>query len=386
MERVYLDWNASAPLCAPARMAAMAAMDSLGNPSSVHAEGRVALGIIETARGQVMDAFGVGDGDIIFTSGATEAAALALAGRDVVCTAIEHPCVLAQCHVDGTVGLDGQALLEGFASRAVQTANSETGILQVVSGDYPSTSVGQTQKQPTHEKPTSQGETHQKPTSTFKFCDAVQSFGKIPGQFNDLHADMAILSAHKIGGLKGAGALVISKGLDVAPLLKGGGQEQGRRSGTQNLIGIAAFGAAAEFTTTQVKQGVWDEVATIRDDLQTMLCTTAPDAVIIGRDVARLPNTICIAVAGWDAALQVMQMDLAGFAISAGSACSSGKIKAGATLPALGIDPATASCAIRLSLGPLTTQAQAMAFASAWGQAYHKHTQKHDIKNLAKAC
>ncbi len=376
MERVYLDWNASAPLCAPARMAAMAAMDSLGNPSSVHAEGRVALGIIETARGQVMDAFGVGDGDIIFTSGATEAAALALAGRDVVCTAIEHPCVLAQCRLDGTVGLDGQALLEGFASRAVQSANSETGILQVVSGDYPSTSVGQTQKQPTNEEP----------TSTFKFCDAVQSFGKIPNQFNDLHADMAILSAHKIGGLKGAGALVIRKGLDVAPLLKGGGQEQGRRSGTQNLIGIAAFGAAAEFTTTQVKQGVWDEVATIRDDLQDMLCTTAPDAVIIGRDVARLPNTICIAVAGWDAALQVMQMDLAGFAISAGSACSSGKIKAGATLPALGIDPATASCAIRLSLGPLTTQAQAMAFATAWGQAYHKHTQKHDIKNLAKAC
>ena len=375
MERVYLDWNASAPLCAPARMAALAAMDSLGNPSSVHAEGRVALGIIETARGQVMDAFGVGDGDIIFTSGATEAAALALAGRDVVCTAIEHPCVLAQCRAEGEVGLDGQALLEGFASRAVQTANSETGILQVVSGDYPSTSVGQTQKQPTHEPP----------TSTFKFCDAVQSFGKIPGQFNDLHADMAILSAHKIGGLKGAGALVISKGLDVAPLLKGGGQEQGRRSGTQNLIGIAAFGAAAESAATQVKQGVWDEVATIRDDLQDMLCTTAPDAVIIGRDVARLPNTICIAVAGWDAALQVMQMDLAGFAISAGSACSSGKIKAGATLPALGIDPATASCAIRLSLGPLTTQAQAMAFATAWGQAYHKHTQKHDIKNLAKA-
>ena len=380
MERVYLDWNASAPLCAPARMAAMAAMDSLGNPSSVHAEGRVALGIIETARGQVMDAFGVGDGDIIFTSGATEAAALALAGRDVVCTAIEHPCVLAQCSAEGEVGLDGQALLEGFASRAVQTANSETGILQVVSGDYPSTSVGQTHEQPTHQKTTSQGE-----NSTFKFCDAVQSFGKIPGQFDDLHADMAILSAHKIGGLKGAGALVISKGLDVAPLLKGGGQEQGRRSGTQNLIGIAAFGAAAESAATQVKQGVWDEVATIRDDLQTMLCTTAPDAVIIGRDVARLPNTICIAVAGWDAALQVMQMDLAGFAISAGSACSSGKIKAGATLPALGIDPATASCAIRLSLGPLTTQAQAMAFASAWGQAYHKHTQKHDIKNLAKA-
>ena len=380
MERVYLDWNASAPLCAPARMAALAAMDSLGNPSSVHAEGRVALGIIETARGQVMDAFGVGDGDIIFTSGATEAAALALAGRDVVCTAIEHPCVLAQCSAEGEVGLDGQALLEGFASRAVQTANSETGILQVVSGDYPSTSVGQTQKQPTHEPPTSQGE-----NSTFKFCDAVQSFGKIPGQFDDLHADMAILSAHKIGGLKGAGALVIRKGLDVAPLLKGGGQEQGRRSGTQNLIGIAAFGAAAESAATQVKQGVWDEVATIRDDLQDMLCTTAPDAVIIGRDVARLPNTICIAVTGWDAALQVMQMDLAGFAISAGSACSSGKIKAGATLPALGIDPATASCAIRLSLGPLTTQAQAMAFASAWGQAYHKHTQKHNIKNLAKA-
>ena len=381
MERVYLDWNASAPLCAPARMAAMAAMDSLGNPSSVHAEGRVALGIIETARGQVMDAFGVGDGDIIFTSGATEAAALALAGRDVVCTAIEHPCVLAQCSAEGEVGLDGQALLDGFASRAVQTANSETGILQVVSGDYPSTSLGQTQKQPTYEQPTSQGK-----NSTFKFCDAVQSFGKIRGQFNDLHADMAILSAHKIGGLKGAGALVISKGLDVAPLLKGGGQEQGRRSGTQNLIGIAAFGAAAESAATQVKQGVWDEVATIRDDLQEMLCTTAPDAVIIGRDVARLPNTICIAVAGWDAALQVMQMDLAGFAISAGSACSSGKIKAGATLPALGIDPATASCAIRLSLGPLTTQAQAMAFATAWGQAYHKHTQKHDIKNLAKAC
>jgi cysteine desulfurase len=339
--RAYLDWNATAPLRPEARAAMISAMDAAGNPSSVHAEGRAATTIIERARAQVAEAFGAQSADIVFTSGATEAAALALADRGIHCGGIEHDCVAAWCTPDLPVDLNGIVTIAKPDKSALQLANSETGVVQEIP----------------------QG---------LAVCDAVQAFGKIPTAFDWSGATMALLSAHKIGGPKGVGALVLKQGTDIAARIKGGGQEMGRRSGTENLTGIAGFGAAAEAAAKDLAAGVWDEVDEIRISLEERLANGAPDAIFIGRDSKRLPNTTCIAVPGWKGDTQVMQMDLAGFAISAGSACSSGKVKSSGVLKAMGYDEMTAASAIRVSIGPQTRSSEVVAFADAWLRQYEK--------------
>lgn len=339
--RAYLDWNATAPLRPEARQAMVSAMDVVGNPSSVHAEGRAATAIIERARAQVAEAFGAQSADIVFTSGATEAAALALADRGLHCAGIEHDCVAAWCTPDLPVDGNGIVTVAEPESAAVQRANSETGVLQEI-------------------------------PEGLAVCDAVQAFGKIPTAFDWSGATMALLSAHKIGGPKGVGALILKQGTDIAARIKGGGQEMGRRSGTENLTGIAGFGAAAEAAARDLSSGVWEEVAELRKSLEERLANGAPDAILIGKNSKRLPNTSCIAVPGWKGDTQVMQMDLAGFAISAGSACSSGKVKSSRVLKAMGYDEMTASSAIRVSIGPQTTQAEVAAFADAWLRQYEK--------------
>lgn len=205
MARIYLDWNATTPLRVEARAAMIAAMDVMGNPSSVHQEGRAARGLLERARAQVAASLGAEGADIVFTSGATEACAMALAGRGFVCSGGEHDAVLAWCEV-GAEAEPGRT--------ALQLANSETGIVQ----DLP---------------------------EGLGFSDLTQGFGKLPIAFNWLGCQMGAVSAHKLGGPKGVGALVLRQGLEVAPVLRGGGQEMGRRAGTENLIGIAGFGATA---------------------------------------------------------------------------------------------------------------------------------------------
>ncbi len=340
MSRVYLDWNATAPLRPEARDAMIAAMDVVGNPSSVHAEGRKALAIVETARVKIKAAFGAEAADIAFTSGATEGAGLALANNGFHCADVEHDAVAAWCDTDFAIK-DGIVVVSEPSTAALQAANSETGILQ--SGFD---NVG--------------------------LCDAVQAFGKTPFAFEWSGAKMALLSAHKVGGPKGVGAVVIQQGLDVAPQIKGGGQEQGRRSGTENVIGIAGFGAAAEAAQRELDNGLWEPVRELRDALETRLADAAPDAIFVGQGVDRLPNTSCIAVPGWKGETQVMQMDLAGYAISAGSACSSGKVKQSRVLTAMGFDDITASSAIRVSFGPTTTLGEVMGFADAWIAQYKK--------------
>ena len=340
--RVYLDWNATTPVRSEARKAMIAAMDVVGNPSSVHAEGRAVKGIIERAREQIAAAFGCDRNGIIFTSSATEAAALGLNNARVTCADIEHDCVAA--YADASLGLDDnyQVSPSGDAVIAVQGANSETGICQTVpKGSY--------------------------------LTDQVQVFGKQPVAFNWLDAKMAILSAHKIGGPKGIGALVLQDGIDIPAHIRGGGQEQGRRSGTENVIGIAGFGAAATAAVRDLDKGVWDQVAELRDNLEDLIQNAAPDAIIVGQDLKRLPNTSNFAVPGWKGETQVMNMDLCGFAISAGSACSSGKVKSSRVLKAMGYDDITASSAIRVSLGPTTTKAEITHFADAWAKAYKKY-------------
>lgn len=343
--RTYLDYNATAPLAQAARDAMIAAMDVVGNPSSVHGEGRIAKGILEKSRAQVSDAFGASSADIVFTSGATEAAALALSGRNMSCADVEHEAVSSWCHHALSVDEVGAVTSLNPSQESIQIANSETGIIQNL-------------------------------PEGLAVVDATQGFGKLPIAFNWLGCDMALISAHKVGGPKGVGALVLKQGLDVSAQILGGGQEMGRRSGTENLLGIAGFGAAAEASAKLLANGVWDQVAELRDMLQAHLENGADGVISVGRDVKRLPNTLSVITPGWKGETQVMQMDLAGFAVSAGSACSSGKVKSSRVLRAMGHCDAQASCAMRVSLGPKTTKDEIERFANAWLSAYARWKQR----------
>lgn len=340
--RVYLDHNATTPLRSEAREAMIAAMEVVGNPSSVHAEGREAKAIVEKARAQVAAAFGADGADIVFTSGATEGAALSCSGRELLSAAIEHDAVLAWSSGELPVDANGRVEIATPELSTLQMANSETGVLQ----DLP---------------------------EGLALSDMTQAFGKLPVAFNWSGADMALISAHKLGGPKGIGALVLKRGLDVTAQIRGGGQEMGRRSGTENLIGIAGFGAAAQAAAQDLADGKWVEVEKLRNILEKTIAERAKGTIFVGKGARRLPNTSCMITPGWKGETQVMQMDLAGFAISAGSACSSGKVKASNVLRAMGYDEKQAASAIRVSLGLHTTQNDVERFAEAWCNAYDKH-------------
>ena len=339
--RAYLDHNATTPLRAEARDAMLRAMDLVGNPSSVHAEGRAAKSLIEAARAQVAAALGAEGADVIFTSGATEAAALALAGRALHGAEVEHEAVAAWVGTDLAVDRAGRVSVPDPGQATLQLANSETGVVQTL-------------------------------PEGLAVSDMTQAFGKLPLAFNWTGCTMALVSAHKLGGPKGIGALVIRRGTDLAAQLRGGGQEQGRRAGTENIIGIAGFGAAAEAAARDLAAGVWGRVAELRNILENAIEAGAPDTIFPGREGERLPNTSCFATPGWKGETQVMQMDLAGFAISAGSACSSGKVRASRLLRAMGYDDDVAGGAIRVSLGPQTTEDEVRRFAEAWLAKRHK--------------
>lgn len=341
MARTYLDYNATAPLRDEARAAMIAAMDEVGNPSSVHREGRKAKGIVETARRQVATAAGAEGADVVFVSSATEAAALALTGGGVHCGDIEHEAVSAWCEPDLAVSSAGAVSVTEPAASTLQVANSETGILQTL-------------------------------PEGLRMTDATQALGKLPFAFNWSGADMAIVSAHKIGGPKGVGALILKRGIDIEARIKGGGQEMGRRSGTENVIGIAGFGAAAAAASHDLEEGVWDEVREFRNILEKTLSESAKETIFVGKDANRLPNTSCFITPGWKGETQVMVMDLAGFAVSAGSACSSGKVKSSRVLRAMGFGETEAASALRVSLGPTTTKDDVMAFCEAWLREHDK--------------
>ena len=343
--RIYLDWNATAPLRREARAAMVEAMDVVGNPSSVHAEGRAARALVERARAQVAEALGATGADIVFTSGATEAAALALAGRDLAGAGVEHDAVRAWIREDLPVDGDGRVTVPRPPAATLQLANSETGVVQ----DLP---------------------------DGLAVSDLTQGFGKLPVAFDWLGVEMGLVSAHKLGGPKGVGALVLRRGTDLAAQLKGGGQEMGRRAGTESVIAIAGFGAAAEAAARELADGAWERVAELRNILEITLDADAPSTILVGNKGPRLPNTTCVAVPGWKGETQVMQMDLAGFAVSAGSACSSGKVRASRVLTAMGLDASAAGSAIRVSLGPGVTEEEVCRFAEAWRRARDKFLAK----------
>lgn len=316
----------------------IAAMDVVGNPSSVHAEGRAALGIVQTARARVAAAVGCQEAEVVFTSGATEAAGVLDGFGDVQVAPTAHDALWAH----------HRRSEKGASIYAMGVANSETGILS----DLP--------------KRDEAGWHAPEGTADFLMLDVTQALGRIPFAFSWSGADLAVCSAHKLGGPKGVGALILRRGLDVEPLSLGGGQEMGRRSGTENVIGIAGFGAAVEAAMRDLAEGQWQRVEKLRNILETSLEARANKTIFVGKAESRLPNTSCFITAGWKGETQVMQMDLAGFAISAGSACSSGKVRESRVLRAMGFDASQAASAVRVSLGPETTEDEVLRFVQAW--------------------
>lgn len=339
--RTYLDWNATTPLRPEVKRAIADALDMTGNPSSVHTEGRVAKMALERAREQVAAALGAEGADVVFTSGTTEAASMVLGQGGFVCAPVEHSAVKVWCDVTLPVDRDGIITVIDPARTSLQLANSETGVMQ----------------------PLPQG---------LHSSDLTQAFGKVPFAFNWLGITAGFVSAHKLGGPKGIGALILRKGTEIPPLIRGGGQEQGRRAGTENMIGIMAFAAAATAAQKDLDDGLWEQVAARRDALEARICDIAPDAVIVGKNAPRLPNTTCLLTSGWKGETQVMQMDLAGFAISAGSACSSGKVRASGALQSMGYDDQISQSAIRISISPALGDDQINRFAVAWEKAYSR--------------
>jgi len=360
-ERIYLDWNATAPLREEARTAALASLDLVGNPSSVHREGRAARHVIEQAREQVAALVGAAPRNVVFTSGGTEANVLALvptAARDrLLVSAIEHPSVLAggrfpagsveHLPVTGSGEVDLAALerrvaaLEGRALVSLMLANNETGVVQ----------------------PVSQAASVVHAAGGTLHVDAVQAAGRIPCDINALDADLLTLSGHKIGAPKGIGALVGRAPVD--PLVKGGGQERGLRGGTENVAGIAGFGAAAAAARGGLASAR-GRMAALRDRLEAGLKGTSPQMIIFGAQSERLPNTTLFAVPGMKAETAVIAFDLAGVAVSAGAACSSGKVQPSHVLAAMGVPPQLATAAVRVSLGPGTTESEIERFIEAW--------------------
>jgi cysteine desulfurase len=373
--RIYFDYNASAPLHPAARAAMVETLDLAGNPSSIHREGRELRKRVEHARTVIASHCGVAAKQVVFTSGASEAAALALSPvlrrgtGEIRCSrlyvsAIEHPCVLAGGRFEdievvpatrsGTIDL---AVLEARLARhdrtagapfvALMLANNETGVIQP---------VGEA-AEIVHRH------------GGFLLVDAVQGLGRLDIAMAAHGADFIILSAHKAGGPKGAGALVLcNAGLAPRPLVRGGGQENHHRAGTENVTAVAGFGAAVE---NLPERREWDEIARLRDFVADGLRTISGELgfaapVVFGEDAPRLANTLCFAVPGIRAETALISLDLAGIAISSGSACSSGKVRKSHVLEAMSVRDDLAACALRTSLGTGNTRDEATRFLAAW--------------------
>jgi cysteine desulfurase len=370
-ERSYFDWNATAPPRPQARHAFETALALPGNPSSVHAEGRAARRAVEDARQEVAALVGARASDVFFTSSGTEANMLALSPawetaadkrrRDrLLISAVEHVSVRAggrfarDAVEDIPVDAEGRVNLAALAEAlekskhslvSLMLANNETGVIQ----------------------PVAEAAAIVHAAGGLLHVDAVQAAGRIPCDMATLGADLLTLSAHKIGGLKGTGALVrSSEDLHLAdPLIRGGGQERGLRAGTENVAGIAAFGAAAAAAGRE-REAEAKRMLALRDQLEAGLRSIAPRTVIFGLGAERLPNTTLFTLEGMKAETAVIAFDLEGIAVSSGAACSSGKVQPSHVLAAMGVSPAFQRGAVRISLGWETTETDVERLLGAW--------------------
>lgn len=342
--RIYLDWNATAPMDSAAADAMAEAARAWANPSSVHAEGRRAKALLEDCRERIASALGAFPQQVVFTSGGTEALGLALNGAQAkrrLVLATEHAAVLAAAPDAAVVPVDANGLahlpaLEAGDLLAVQHANNETGVIQPVAAIVETAHAA----------------------GARVVCDAVQTAGKLPLP----PADFVAVSAHKLGGPPGVGALVVRCADDFAAVQKGGGQERGLRGGTENLVGVAGFAAAIE--ARRADTGWLDRAGKLRDGMEARLA--ALGAEIVAASAPRLPTTSMIRMPGVPAATQLIRFDMAGIAVSSGSACSSGKVGASHVLAAMGMAASAALEVIRVSLGWTTTTADIDAFCAAW--------------------
>ncbi|MDA0653946.1 MAG: cysteine desulfurase family protein [Proteobacteria bacterium] len=365
----YLDYNATTPVKRDVADVVAEVLATGGNPSSVHRFGRLARAALDRARDEVAALAGVDPDAVVFTSGGTEANALAVASfaargvARLLIAGVEHDSVLAAAaHAGPEVktlpvlpsGIVDLAALDalladvrasgGRAGVAVQLANNETGVIQ----------------------PVAEIAARVHAAGGLLHCDAVQGPGRIAVNIPALGADTAALSAHKFGGPQGVGALVAPEFRVVSPVQTGGGQERGLRAGTENVAGIAGFGRAAVLAADDLAEA--GRLAAMRDGLERRLQTSFPGARVYGAEADRLPNTSCIAMAGMRAETQVIALDLAGVAVSAGAACSSGKVRASHVLRAMGADEDEAGSAIRVSLGWASSQHDVDRFAAAWSE------------------
>jgi cysteine desulfurase len=365
--RVYLDWNATTPIRPEARQAMAEAWDTVGNPSSVHAEGRQARRLVEDARAALASAVASRPQNVVFTSGGTEANALALTPRQrrgagepvrrLLVSAIEHTSVLAggrfAAEAIETINVTGSGLIDLDHLRrllaagppalvSVMLANNETGAIQ----------------------PVAEVASMVRAADGLLHVDAIQALGKIPLDIRSIAADLVTFSAHKVGGPKGVGALVLAEDVQaLEPMLRGGGQELGRRAGTENVAGIAAFGAALRAATAGLPDMA--RIVALRNRLEAGLDQT-PDVIRFSSDAPRLPNTTLFTVPGLKAETAVIGFDLEGIAVSSGSACSSGKVQPSHVLEAMGFGKDLAQGAVRISLGWSTTEADVDLALKAW--------------------
>jgi len=372
---VYFDYNATAPIREVAKDAVVGALCTTGNPSSVHGPGQAAKACMDAARADLAEQLGCGINDVIFTSGGTESnnwivtnAVHTWGCLSCLVGATEHPSMLGPIRRSGVPMsilpvlpngvLDLSAFDEVLATQtapffvAIMLANNETGVV------HPITQIAE--------------RVHA--AGGFLHVDAAQAFGKIPMNFAALGADSMTVVSHKLGGPCGIGALVVRSNLSITGTIFGGGQELGRRAGTSNVAGIAGFAAAANEACQQLPD--FAKLAELRDRLAALLRVCEPNLVVFGEDAPRLPNTLCCSAPGFAAATQVLAMDLAGFAVSSGSACSSGKVKTSHVLSAMGATDELAECAIRISLGWLSTDDEIDEFANHWGHALARLEQK----------
>lgn len=354
---INLDYNATAPLRSVVQGEVRHAMDHIkGNPSSIHCFGRDARSMLEAARSRIAHVLSVESQQIVFTSGATESNTMILSGfkGPILVSAIEHSSLL-DVRADVTLApVDENGLVHiGFIEKwledhpgqslvSVMTANNETGVIQPVA------KISELCKR----------------TGALFHSDCVQAVGRIPLNMNLF--DCVSLSAHKLGGLSGVGCVIVKDVFPLSALIKGGGQERSHRSGTENLIGIIAFAAAIEEAMSTNETNEWQRIETLRLTMESQLVSACPTVRIMGKTVQRLPNTTCVTMPGMKAETQVMQFDLEGIALSAGSACSSGKVKKSRVLAAMGVSDALAETAIRISLSPQTTKYDIDSFVSIW--------------------
>lgn len=364
---IYMDYNATAPIRDSVIEMASHAMQTVGNPSSVHTAGRSARRLVEDARVKVAALTGCRVRDVTFCSGGTEASNAVIRGSgaaSIIISAVEHECGFAASKHAGVptyvVGVDCKGLVDQNKLRAllreapapalvsIMLANNETGIIQSVReiADI------------AHE------------FGARMHTDAVQAAGKIPIDFNALGADYMTLSSHKIGGPQGVGAIITAPTAPLAPLVAGGGQELGRRSGTENVAGIAGFGVAALEAMDDLADTA--RIGALRDRFETAVSSHANNVCLIGQGLPRTANTSCVAMPGVKGETQVMHFDLNGIFLSSGSACSSGKVKVSHVLSAMGYEDDTANASIRVSLGRLTTESDVDALIKAWISLYDR--------------